>query len=83
MIYFKFTNGDYSSRRRFRYYVFLPKELDTLMNCYYKWTKRIGGYMIIDQHPRQLKPELSIRTNVLPGEGITRVLRPRHMKGKN
>ena len=79
MIYFKFTNEDHALRRRFRNYTYRPKAIDTLMDTYYKWTKRIGGYMIIDQHPRQTFTQFSIRTNVLPGEGIARALRPRHM----
>ena len=75
MIYFKFTNEDNSLRKRFRNYVSPQKALDTLMKCYYKWTNRIGGYMIIDTHTRQPSSEYSIRTNILPNEGITRALR--------
>ena len=78
MIYFRFTNEDEALRRRFRNYVYAKKAIDTLMKCYYKWTSRLGGYMIINQHPRQSNPEFSIITNILPSEGITRALRPKH-----
>ena len=75
MIYFKFTNEDHALRTRLRNCVNPRKALDTLMQCYYKWTDRIGGYMIINTHSKQPTAEFSIRTNVLPNEGITRALR--------